>query len=188
MIQRRGTESRCRAPKVSPISSTPRRTARASCPHPWRNEFGLWPVVCLPGLTRNSRDFHELALQLSTRAKRKVIAFDYRGRGQSAYDPEITNYNVGARGRVPRADGGGGDATAGIAASGGPPRKRARRVCMPLRGPVANRPRRRRLHDRGDRCRLCDGAAARGREAGRGRMPCTRRALTARNEGRNNEE
>lgn len=56
-----------------------------------------WSIVCLPGLTRNARDFHELALYLSTQAKtrRRVIAFDYRGRGESAYDPEIANYNVG---------------------------------------------------------------------------------------------
>lgn len=54
---------------------------------------GLWPVVCLPGLTRNCRDFHELALHLSGRAERKVVAFDYRGRGQSAYDPDISHYN-----------------------------------------------------------------------------------------------
>ncbi|MGX9145359.1 alpha/beta fold hydrolase [Mesorhizobium sp. 128a] len=56
-----------------------------------------WPAVCLPGLTRNARDFHELALYLSQRADnpRKVIAFDYRGRGQSAYDPDIGHYNVG---------------------------------------------------------------------------------------------
>lgn len=58
---------------------------------------GTWPVVCLPGLTRNARDFHELALYLSQRADnpRKVIAFDYRGRGLSAYDPDISHYNVG---------------------------------------------------------------------------------------------
>ncbi|MBZ9777251.1 alpha/beta fold hydrolase [Mesorhizobium sp. CO1-1-8] len=58
---------------------------------------GPWPVVCLPGLTRNARDFHELALYLSTDAAtpRKVIAFDYRGRGQSTYDPDVKNYNVG---------------------------------------------------------------------------------------------
>lgn len=55
------------------------------------------PVVCLPGLTRNSRDFHELALYLATDAPtpRKVIAFDYRGRGLSAYDPDWTKYTVG---------------------------------------------------------------------------------------------
>ncbi|TIT77735.1 MAG: alpha/beta hydrolase, partial [Mesorhizobium sp.] len=60
------------------------------------NTYG-WPVVCLPGLTRNARDFHEFALYLSSKAKRprKVIAFDYRGRGQSDYDPDTTHYNVG---------------------------------------------------------------------------------------------
>ncbi|MES0045935.1 alpha/beta hydrolase, partial [Mesorhizobium sp. M0091] len=59
-----------------------------------------WPAVCLPGLTRNARDFHELALYLSQRADhpRKVIAFDYRGRGLSAYDPDISHYNVGLGG------------------------------------------------------------------------------------------
>src|SRR5690554_153845 len=55
------------------------------------------PVVCLPGLSRNCRDFHHLALHLSGRAPRprKVIAFDYRGRGQSARDPDWRNYEVG---------------------------------------------------------------------------------------------
>lgn len=54
------------------------------------------PVVCLPGLTRNARDFHELALFLSHRRHmpHKVIAFDYRGRGLSAYDQNWQNYNV----------------------------------------------------------------------------------------------
>lgn len=70
---------------------------------------GTWPVVCLPGLTRNARDFHKLALYLSRRANhsRKVIAFDYRGRGQSAYDPEIGHYNIGIEA---------GDILAGLAA------------------------------------------------------------------------
>lgn len=72
---------------------------------------GHWPVVCLPGLTRNARDFHELALYLSTRpvAPRKVVAFDYRGRGQSAYDPDGSHYNVGVEA---------GDILAGLAALG----------------------------------------------------------------------
>lgn len=54
------------------------------------------PVICLPGLTRNVRDFHDLALLLSRDGKkpRKVVAFDYRGRGQSAYDPNWKNYDV----------------------------------------------------------------------------------------------
>lgn len=56
------------------------------------------PVVCLAGLTRNARDFHHLALFLSQRAARprKVVAFDYRGRGQSDYDPNWKNYTVAA--------------------------------------------------------------------------------------------
>lgn len=54
------------------------------------------PVVCLPGLTRNVRDFHELASYLSRDAEtpRKVVAFDYRGRGESAYDPDWKKYEV----------------------------------------------------------------------------------------------
>lgn len=65
------------------------------------NETAL-PVVCLPGLTRNARDFHALALHLSTRAKtpRRVVAFDYRGRGQSDRDRNWKNYDV----RVEAAD------------------------------------------------------------------------------------
>ncbi|MBA3448474.1 MAG: alpha/beta hydrolase [Pseudaminobacter sp.] len=57
---------------------------------------GPLPVVCLPGLTRNARDFHDLALFLSHDAKhpRKVIAFDYRGRGGSDYDADWRNYTV----------------------------------------------------------------------------------------------
>ncbi len=70
---------------------------------------GTWPVVCLPGLTRNARDFHELAHYLSQRADnpRKVIAFDYRGRGESAYDADVSHYNVGIEA---------GDILAGLAA------------------------------------------------------------------------
>ncbi len=49
-------------------------------------------VLCLGGLTRNSKDFAKLALRLSQRGYR-VIAPDYRGRGLSAYDPEWMNYN-----------------------------------------------------------------------------------------------
>lgn len=54
------------------------------------------PLICLPGLTRNSRDFHELALSLASHADtpRKVVAFDYRGRGRSEYDPDWKNYNI----------------------------------------------------------------------------------------------
>ncbi len=53
-------------------------------------------VVCLPGLTRNRRDFHDLALHLSrkTAMHYRVICMDYRGRGRSEYDPDFTHYNV----------------------------------------------------------------------------------------------
>lgn len=56
---------------------------------------GKLPVVCLPGLTRNAADFHELALQLTREAiPRRVIAFDYRGRGRSQYDRDWRRYDI----------------------------------------------------------------------------------------------
>jgi pimeloyl-ACP methyl ester carboxylesterase len=56
---------------------------------------GVLPAICLPGLTRNARDFHELALHLSREADpvRQVVAFDYRGRGQSDYDTDWEKYD-----------------------------------------------------------------------------------------------
>ncbi|MBN9063594.1 MAG: hypothetical protein BGP06_14330 [Rhizobiales bacterium 65-9] len=54
----------------------------------------LTPVVCLAGLTRNSADFHPLALRLSSGARpRRVLALDCRGRGESHYDEDWTNYD-----------------------------------------------------------------------------------------------
>jgi pimeloyl-ACP methyl ester carboxylesterase len=50
-------------------------------------------VVCLPGLTRNSRDFEDLALQLS--AQYRVVTPDLRGRGRSDRDPKAANYHPG---------------------------------------------------------------------------------------------
>ena len=57
---------------------------------------GALPVVCLPGLTRNARDFHALALILSgdPSRPRQVIVFDYRGRGRSQYDADWHNYSL----------------------------------------------------------------------------------------------
>ena len=57
---------------------------------------GALPLVCLPGLTRTARDFHELALRVvgGPQHPRRVIAFDYRGRGESAWDPSPANYSV----------------------------------------------------------------------------------------------
>lgn len=55
----------------------------------------LRPVLCLPGLTRNSRDFHDIAMALSTgETARDVYALDYRGRGRSQYDRDWRNYTV----------------------------------------------------------------------------------------------
>jgi pimeloyl-ACP methyl ester carboxylesterase len=54
------------------------------------------PIVCLPGLTRNSRDFHAIACFLASPAggSRSVIALDYRGRGNSARDHDKTRYTI----------------------------------------------------------------------------------------------
>ncbi|KAB2848505.1 MAG: alpha/beta hydrolase [Hyphomicrobiaceae bacterium] len=53
------------------------------------------PAVCLPGLTRNSRDFHDLALALSAvgPGSRDVYTLDYRGRGRSEHDKDWRNYS-----------------------------------------------------------------------------------------------
>lgn len=48
------------------------------------------PVLCLPGLTRNSRDFTTLARHLAPR--RRVICPDLRGRGRSAYARDWRTY------------------------------------------------------------------------------------------------
>jgi pimeloyl-ACP methyl ester carboxylesterase len=50
-------------------------------------------VVCLAGLTRNSKDFEDLANHLS--AGWRVICPDFRGRGQSDRDPKIAHYHPG---------------------------------------------------------------------------------------------
>ncbi|MEQ8249280.1 MAG: alpha/beta hydrolase [Alphaproteobacteria bacterium] len=47
-------------------------------------------IICLSGLTRNSKDFHRLALRLAP--DRRVVAMDYRGRGRSDYDSNPQNY------------------------------------------------------------------------------------------------
>lgn len=58
-------------------------------------EYGLGKqtVVCLPGLTRNSKDFHEIATHLS--GNNRVLCPDLRGRGKSDYDPKWKNYHPG---------------------------------------------------------------------------------------------
>ncbi len=51
----------------------------------------LTPVICLPGLTRNSRDFDDIAEHLSS--EHRVICPDFRGRGYSDRDPNPQNYH-----------------------------------------------------------------------------------------------
>jgi len=48
------------------------------------------PILCLPGLTRNARDYHDLALRLSP--DWRVIAIDLRGRGDSGYAKDPMSY------------------------------------------------------------------------------------------------
>jgi len=53
---------------------------------------GGLPLLCLPGLTRNNRDFAALATRLS--AQHEVLALDLRGRGRSAWDPDPSHYQL----------------------------------------------------------------------------------------------
>jgi pimeloyl-ACP methyl ester carboxylesterase len=51
------------------------------------------PVLCLHALTRNCRDFDQLASRLAP--GRRVIVPDQRGRGESQYDPHWLRYHPG---------------------------------------------------------------------------------------------
>ena len=48
------------------------------------------PILCLPGLTRNARDFDAVARRLSP--EWRVIAIDLRGRGDSGYAKDPMSY------------------------------------------------------------------------------------------------
>lgn len=54
------------------------------------------PVLCLAGLTRNSRDFNDVAPALSQHAAtpRDVYTVDMRGRGLSEHDTDWRNYAI----------------------------------------------------------------------------------------------
>ena len=73
----------------------------------WTSRDGLWlyardyageggearlPVICLHGLTRNSKDFEDVAPRIAATGRR-VIVPDTRGRGRSAYDPRPERYD-----------------------------------------------------------------------------------------------
>ncbi len=48
------------------------------------------PILCIPGLTRNARDFEPVADRFA--GDWRVLSIDLRGRGGSAFDPDPTNY------------------------------------------------------------------------------------------------
>jgi len=50
-------------------------------------------ILCLPGLTRNAKDFHRPALRLRGLGWR-VVCPDTRGRGRSPRDPDPANYRM----------------------------------------------------------------------------------------------
>jgi pimeloyl-ACP methyl ester carboxylesterase len=53
-------------------------------------EDGRPPLLCLPGLTRNARDFEGLANRLA--GQWRVICPEFRGRGESAYAKDPMSY------------------------------------------------------------------------------------------------
>jgi pimeloyl-ACP methyl ester carboxylesterase len=52
------------------------------------------PVVCIHGLTRNSKDFEDIAPAIAATGRR-VLVLDVRGRGRSDRDKQAANYQVG---------------------------------------------------------------------------------------------
>lgn len=48
------------------------------------------PILCMPGLARNARDFEMLAPHMAER--RKVIVIEFRGRGESAFAKDPMTY------------------------------------------------------------------------------------------------
>ena len=80
---------------ASPASASP-VSARGFTDQFWTSQDGLRlhyrdyagrddrpAILCLPGLTRNARDFHDVAQRLG--GQWRVICPDLRGRGDSAY-------------------------------------------------------------------------------------------------------
>ncbi|MES2337609.1 MAG: alpha/beta hydrolase [Pseudomonadota bacterium] len=51
---------------------------------------GRPPILCFPGLTRNGRDYEDIAARLAPAWR--VIAVDFRGRGDSAYARDPMSY------------------------------------------------------------------------------------------------
>lgn len=58
------------------------------------SQSSLTPLLCLPGLTRNSKDFETIAPSLAQ--TRRFIAPDFRGRGLSQYASDPASYRPDA--------------------------------------------------------------------------------------------
>jgi len=63
----------------------------------WLEEGEGLPLLCLPGLTRNTADFDDLAAALGGRFR--LIRLTLRGRGASDRDPNFGNYNIAVEAR-----------------------------------------------------------------------------------------
>ena len=61
--------------------------------HAWDypSDSGKTPVICIPGLTRNARDFRHLGAVFN--GKRRILMVDLRGRGDSEYAKDSSSYN-----------------------------------------------------------------------------------------------
>lgn len=55
------------------------------------SDSGKTPVICVPGLTRNARDFQHLGAEFP--GARRIIMLDLRGRGMSEYSKDSSTYN-----------------------------------------------------------------------------------------------
>lgn len=75
----------------------PRFTTSDGLSLAWEEEGAGQPVLCLPGLTRNARDFDDLAAALPGDVR--LIRLTFRGRGESDRDPNWQNYNVAVEAR-----------------------------------------------------------------------------------------
>jgi pimeloyl-ACP methyl ester carboxylesterase len=63
----------------------------------WEEAGAGAPLLCLPGLTRNARDFDDLGAAVGGRYR--LIRLTLRGRGESDRDPDFSNYNVAVEAR-----------------------------------------------------------------------------------------
>ena len=61
--------------------------------HAWDypSDSGKTPVICIPGLTRNARDFRHLGTAFN--GERRILMVDLRGRGASEYARDSSTYN-----------------------------------------------------------------------------------------------